>query len=27
VHAAPSATLLRDTAVLDRYLGVAGNTH
>ena len=27
VHAAPSAALLRDTAVLDRYLGVAGNTH
>jgi len=27
VHAAPSGALLRDTAVLDRYLGVAGNTH
>jgi branched-chain amino acid transport system ATP-binding protein len=27
VHAAPSAALLRDAAVLDRYLGVAGNTH
>jgi len=27
VHAAPSAALLHDTAVLDRYLGVAGNTH
>jgi branched-chain amino acid transport system ATP-binding protein len=27
VHAGPSAALLRDTAVLDRYLGVAGNVH
>ena len=27
VHASPSAALLRDAAVLDRYLGVAGNTH
>jgi branched-chain amino acid transport system ATP-binding protein len=27
VHAAPSAALLRDTAALDRYLGVAGNIH
>ena len=27
VHAAPSAALLGDAAVLDRYLGVAGSAH